>query len=520
LSGESDLGRSTLTSMLVMGCTLLSRMLGFVRLIFFTTFFSAASADVINLAFSIPNNLRKLLAEGALSSAFIPVLSESLVRAPDGSEARPLVSSIINFQILIIAPICILGVIFSDSVVRLLADFDNPEQIEAASRLFKLVVNYLLLISVSAVLMGVLNAHRKFVVPAIAPILFSVAVILAITFLRGTFDVYAMALGVLCGGAAQIAVQYPLFHRLGYRFRFRTYFGNTEFKKIMVRWLPILATSSVFVVTQQIAIKFASGIEEGSITAVSIALTFFQLPFGIFSASITNVLFPRMSSQAARKDFSGLVDSMRYGIRFLTAVLVPSGVFLCLMATQLISVGFLKGEFSMANVLLASPVLVYYSVGLLSVGMFTFLQRAFYSLGEYRVPFAIAVVVATVDIILSLWLKETRLRTGGIALANSIAFSLGTVLLLAVMRKRLGPLGGRKILITAIKVALSSTSAAAALLLFNRYIGHWWEAGRTVTGFLLIFAAAGIFSVIILGAFKISRVEMLDVLKTRIRRQS
>ncbi len=501
-----------------MGCTLLSRILGFVRLIFFTTFFSTANADIINLAFSIPNNLRKLLAEGALSSAFIPVLSANLIEAPDGSKARVLVSSIVNFQMLLIVPLCLIGVLFSDTVVQILADFEDPGHIETASQLFKLVINYLPLISISAVMMGVLNTHRKFVVPAVTPLLFSAAVILAITFLRGSLDVYAMALGVLCGGAAQIAFQYPLFHRLGYRFRFRSDFKNREFRRIMVRWLPMLATSSVFVITQQIAIKFASGLEEGSITAVSIALTFFQLPFGIFSASITNVLFPRMSSQAAVRDFSGLTDSLRYGIRFLIAALTPSAAFLCLMSTQLISIGFMKGEFTVAQVMLASPVLVYYGVGLLSVGVFTFLQRGLYSLGEYRNPFIVALIVAGLDIVLSLWLKETVLRTGGIALAHSISFSCGAILLAGCLRRKLGRLGGAQVGRTMGKVAVSTLLGAAALLLFNQFLGSWWDSGRSATGFVLVIAAASVFSLGVLGGYRITRVEMLEDLKVRIRR--
>jgi putative peptidoglycan lipid II flippase len=518
LTKEPDIGKNTLTSIIVMGCTLASRVLGFVRLIVVTTFFGQAKADVINLAFSVPNNLRKLLAEGALSSAFIPVLSSNLVQSPDGSRARRLVSSIVTFQILVILPLCILSIIFSDGIIRVLAEFRDPDQLRAASRLFRLVINYLLLISISAVLMGVLNAHRRFVVPAFAPILFSVSVIVAISLLNGTLDIYAMAVGVLAGGVAQILFQYPLYRSLGYRFRLVLDRRNPEFRKIMRQWLPILATSSVFTITQQVAFRFASGLEGGSVTAVSIALVFFQLPFGIFSASITNVLFPRMSSQAARNDTTGLIESMQYGLRFLSAALVPSGLFLCFMSTQLISVGFLRGAFTQENVDLAGPVLVYYGIGLLSVGAFSFLQRVLYSLNEYRIPFGVASVVAAADIALSLWLKETILKTGGIALANSISFTFGTILLLAVIRRKIGPMRGRSVAVTLLKVSAAGIPGVLILVGFRYIFGPWWEAGRTLTGFLMIFAVAALFSLVVLGGYRVMKVQMLQDITARIKK--
>ncbi len=517
---ETEIGKSAFTSVLVMGCTLLSRILGFVRIIVITTFFSKEKADIINLAFSVPNNLRKLLAEGALSSAFIPVLSGNLVHNPDGSTAKPLVRSILTLQVLIIVPLCLLCIIFSDFLVaKVLSELKSPEQLEAASRLFSWTIAYLLLISISAVMMGVLNTHRYFVVPAITPLLFSIAVIACVTYLRNRLDIYAMAAGVLSGGFAQIAFQYPLFHKLGYRIRLRFRFADRDFKRIVRQWLPILATSSVFTVTQIIAIRFASGLEAGSVTAVSIALVFFQLPFGIFSASIINVLYPRMSSQAARNDLPGLTESIQYGLRFMIAALVPSAVFLCTMSTQLISVGFLKGEFTYGNVMLASPVLVYYSLGLVSVGFFTFLQRVCYALDEYKIPFFIAIILAVVDVALSLRLKETFLRAGGIALANSISFTIGSILLLILVRKKLQDIQGLRVLLTIGKVALSSIPGAIFIVVFNRVLDHWWGGGRTLYGFLLVFLAAGIFSALVMGGYYLTRVEMLKDLTARFRRR-
>jgi putative peptidoglycan lipid II flippase len=192
-------------------CTFVSRLLGFVRTAVITAIYGASgTADVINLTFAVPNNLRKLLAEGALSSAFIPVLSETLVTEKDKAVPRKLVRNIITFQLLILVPLCVLSMAFARPlIVFILTRFTDPEQIELAVRLFRWFINYLLLISVSAAMMGILNSHGRFFLPAFTPILFSVAVISFILGLEKEIGVLAIAIGVIVGGIAQIAVQYP-----------------------------------------------------------------------------------------------------------------------------------------------------------------------------------------------------------------------------------------------------------------------------------------------------------------------
>ena len=511
------LKKSTLSAFVVMTCTFVSRLLGFVRIAVITGFFGAGGkADILNLTFSIPNNFRKLLAEGALSAAFIPVLSASLVNNPDGESPKRIVRNILTFQLIILIPVCILSIIFAEPLVRyVLAEFKDPAQIALSGALFRWFINYLLLISVSALLMGVLNSHSRFFIPAVTPILFSIAVISSIVFLSGRLDVYSMAIGVLAGGILQIVFQYPLFRKLGYRIRIDSNFRNPEFKKIMRQWLPVLATSSIFVITQQIALRFASGLEDGSVTAVTIALTFYQLPFGIFSASVTTVLFPRMSRQAAGKDTDGLRDSFQYGLRFLLVFLVPSAIFLCLFNKELISVAFQRELFSPGDTLLTSRILYFYAIGLFSVGAFTFVQRFFYSLQLYRIPFFTAVGLSIADIVLSLWLKETELRAAGIALANSVSFSGGLVALILLSRSKLGNLMGKVIFKTTLKVCISNIAAICVSIGFLKLTGEWWLEGSSIRTILLLSAGVLIYAAVTLLFYRLLGIEMLRALKIR-----
>ncbi len=512
-SDTSNTG-STLSTFLVMICTLVSRLLGFLRIAVITAVFGATGkADIINLTFSIPNNFRKLLAEGALSSAFIPVLSASIHNDGSLETSRKIVQNIITFQLFILIPFCLLSIIFSDTLVsRVFSEFSDPEQIDLASSLFSWFILYLLFVSISAAMMGVINSHNKFFIPAVTPTLFSISLIAAILLLHPYLDVYAMVIGVLVGGVAQIAFQYPQFRRLGYGFRLNAAFNNPEFKNIMRRWLPVLATSSIFTITQTIAFRFATGLEDGSTSALTNALVFYQLPYGLFSASVTTVLFPRMSKQAAAQNMEGLNDSLQYGLRFLLILLVPSALVLSLNGREIIAVAIQRGQFTADNTVMTAEVLTGYCYGLYSVGAYNFTQRFFYSLGNYRTPLAISFFVALLDIGFSLWLKETPLRVAGLSIANSISFTAGLVFLLLSAKRLTGSLHMKRLLLTLGKIIVSLIPVYLFNRIFIAITGTWWVQGSTMInlGRLLIFIAVDLG--VILGLYRLFRVEMFSVL--------
>jgi len=509
---------NTRSTLIVMVCTFVSRLLGFVRTAVTTAIYGASgTADVINLTFAVPNNLRKLLAEGALSSAFIPVLSETLVTEKDPSIARKLVRNIISFQLLILVPLCILSILWARPlIVFVLTQFTDPEQIDLSVALFRWFINYLILISVSAAMMGILNSHGKFFLPAFTPILFSVSVIGFILGFRQELGVYAMAVGVIVGGIAQIAFQYPLYRKLGYDFLPSFSFNTERFKRIIKQWLPLVATSSIFIITEQVSFRFASGLEEGSASAISNALVFWQLPFGIFSASITTVLFPQMSRQAALKDTDGLRNSIQYGLNFLLVLLVPSAVVLSFFGKEIISVAYQRGMFTMKNTAMTAQVMAGYCVGLYCVGGFNFLQRYFYAKHNFRTPFYASIVLGVIDIFLSYLLIRTPLGVIGISLANSISFTVGFFILLYETWRSLGNIYGKKILLTLVKVTVSMVPLIIFFVVFKRITGPFWMEGSSFKNFGLL-AIGGIAAVLItLAMYAIMRIEILSsILKWR-----
>ena len=490
-----------------MTSTAVSRILGFVRIAVVGAIFGASGeADVLNLVFNIPNNLRKLLAEGALSSAFVPVMSQCAADPERHRTGRILFRNLLALQLLILVPLLTAAVFKSSIVVNTILDFTDPEKQELAARLFSPLIQYVLLISIAAVLMGTLHAHSRFLVPSLAPLLFSVAVISAILLLHRRIGIYSMVWGVLIGGILQILVQVPQTRRLGYRFFGALSFRQAEFRSILRRWGPVVSTSAVFTINQQIALFFASGLADGSGSAMTNALTFWQLPFGIFGASITTVLFPRMSREAHRGATKALSATVTGGIVSLALLLIPSGAGLLVLGEEIVAVALQRGAFLTVHTVLTAQVLGAYAVGLFSVAAFTFFQRAFYASGDYRTPLITATITVIVDVFLSLYLKETYLGVAGLAWANTIAFTLGLVIFMFRFSVRTTGMFRIKPVISGVAAALSGAAAGIAGTVPGQYIlsrtGHheWWIGGSSWQGlgFLLVLTVPAIAAILLI----------------------
>ncbi|MDC7220387.1 MAG: murein biosynthesis integral membrane protein MurJ [Spirochaetales bacterium] len=515
---ESTKRESTLATYIVMACTLASRLLGFVREALINHFFGAgSSADVLRAIFNFPNNMRKLLAEGALSSAFIPELSRQLVEDESGKKAKSLTASILGLLLLITIPLTLLFIIFPGAAVNILTDFKDPAQTELGTRLMPLLISYIFFVSISALLMGVLNSHKRFFVPAITPVFFSISVISSVLLFHDRLGIFSMAMGVIGGGIGQILIQIPSFRKLGYSLKPSLSFKSEEFRRVMVSWGPILLTSSIFSVNQIIAQRFASMLEVGSISAMNNAIIFWQLPFGLFVNSLLTVIYPKMSRQVAAGDMDGLGESLIYGWRGLMAMLLPSAAVFMTIGAPIIAVAMQRGEFTSHNTLMAAEVLFAYSTGLLFVGAYNFSQRAFYALGDYKTPIKVSLVLVAVDILFSvLFLFVWKVGVSGLAYANTIAYFAGLFIYFFVIQKRVTLSGGRKLLITLGKVFAALAAGLLWLWFMNRLWGNeWWTGGYSFRALgILMFYGLG-YVVVVLGAYHLLKVEFLSIMRRK-----
>ena len=493
--------------------TLSSRLLGFVRIGIIAAIFGASgSADVLNLVFNIPNNLRKLLAEGALSAAFVP----SLVRAREVSTkaAGNLVREIVGFQIVALLPFLLVALFAPQWVTNLILDFSEPERRLLAAELFRYLAHYVLLVSIAAVAMATLNAEGRFALPGAAPLLFSVAMIGSILVSADHLGIFSVAVGVVLGGLLQIVVQVPSLRRLGYRLMPSFHFRDPAFRVTIRAWVPIVATSSAFAINQQVALYFASGLADGSGSALTNAIVFWQLPLGVLSASVTTVVFPALSRAAARSDEAETARLLQGSAYALVLLLVPAGVGLAVLSREIIAVGLQRGAFELKDTLLAARVLRFYGPGLVSVGLFTLAQRAQFAKGNTRGPVFVATATVAVDIALSLWLKDTELGVAGLALAGSCAYSLGSIVLLRQARV---PAIWRRIAVGFAQAGLATGAAVAAVAVLRRlyaYIGiapNWWAAGSTLTSLALLLVAAIVALTTIVIVYRVIGVRMRTI---------
>ncbi|OQX29829.1 MAG: murein biosynthesis integral membrane protein MurJ [Spirochaeta sp. LUC14_002_19_P3] len=510
--------KSAVLTMMVMGCTLISRILGFVRTAVIGALFGAGGvADVINLVFSIPNNLRKLLAEGALSTAFIPELSKQLVDDPSRKSAIQLVKSILGLQLIIILPILAVSTFYSAQAVKIFENFADPAKNELSAVLFRWTMPYLLFISINAIMMAVHNTHGRFFIPAVTPIVFSLCVIGSLVVGNAAWGAKAIAYGVLAGGLAQVLVQYPSYRKLRYRLIPSLNFSNDSFKGVMGKWAPMLLTSSLFAVNTQIAMLLASFLPDKSASAISYAIVFYQLPFGIFSASITTVLYPKMSRQAVYKETDSLKSSLGFGYRNLWALLIPSAMVMMVLGEPIIAVAFQRGAFSRPDTILTARVLFAYSIGMPFVGLFNLTQRAFYALGEVRKPFICALLTVAADIILSLvFIFSFGGDSESLAWANSLAFIFGAVLQYLLIRHAVGfSLIGTTGL-TFLKTLAANAIGLLAIHGAFRIMGtQWWHGGSSWTALFTLITVFLTSALIILGMYILMRVEVVSILFKR-----
>lgn len=486
-------------------CTMISRILGYVKIFFISYFFGATgSADVLNAAFTVPNNLRKLTAEGALSNSFIPVLAGSIANKDDHAVTRKIVRNIMALQMLILIPICIVSIIYADFLAKkVFFSFADPALQELAVSLLRWFISYILLVSISAVLLAVLNAHNYFTIPALTPILFSISVILSLVCLHKQMGVYSMVLGVLVGGLLQVLFQCPIFKKLGYDFKLSFDFRNDKFKRIIINCLPVFFTSCIFAINQQIAMRFASGLETGSSSAISYAVVFWNLPQGVFAASITTVLFPQMSKEGATGKFKELSDTFTSGIISLMGLLIPASVVMYLLGYDIISIGLQRGSFTVSDTAMTGFVLQGYVCGLLGACIFNFILRYHYSLNSYKKPFCFALLCGAIDVCLSFYLKETPLRVAGLAWANTIAFTICSCLMIADIRLHSKYLSIIRILKDLIRILPAVAAGTVPLLIYIHFCGTWWQGGVSLDYLAVFMVTCAVFAVVVLALYKV-----------------
>jgi len=451
--------------------TLCSRIFGFVRDAVIAWFFGAGfSSDAFIAAFRIPNLLRRLFAEGALSSAFIPVFTEYVVNN-DQDEAFNLARSAFRMLSVILIIVTVGGILLSPWIVRLIAPGFDPEKMTLTVTLTRLMFPYFFCIGLVALCMGVLNVLGHFAAPAFAPVLLNLAIIGSVFFISPimTTPIIGLALGVLVGGVLQLALQLPVLVRKGFRFWETASLMHPALKKVGIAIVPIILGGAVYQINIVAGTLLGSLLSEGSVTYLYFADRLVQFPLGIFAIAASTALLPSLSRQAAARDFEELKSTFAHALKMVFFISMPAMVGLIVLKEPVVALLFERGEFDATATQLTAHAVLYYSLGLWAFSAVRIVTATFFALQDTRTPVLMAVISIIANIILGVILMKP-LAHGGLALATSLASILNLGLLVQALRAKLGSLGWRNIAHSAGRSLLSSTGMGFVV----------WAAARTL----------------------------------------
>ncbi|MEE9554580.1 MAG: murein biosynthesis integral membrane protein MurJ, partial [candidate division Zixibacteria bacterium] len=411
--------------------TVISRILGLLREASFAAVFGAGGGmDSFVAAFRIPNLLRDLFAEGALSAAYVPVFTEKL-KKEGAQKAFALASSIFSIILVILGVIVILGVVAAPYFVHYyVSGFDDPGRVDLTITLTKIMFPFIILVAFAAVSMGTLNSLGRFGVPALAPAIFNIVMIGSALLLTRYFDppILALGVGAVAGGAGQFLIQIPQLLKTGFRFRFRLDFKNEAVVRIFKLMLPAALGVAAWQVNVVVATVIASYLEVGSISNLYYALRLAHFPLGVFGVALAAVSLPEISALVVSDDIRGAGEAQRYSSKMVIFLLLPSAAYL-LGATEAVAAAvYQRGNFDWSNTLEVATALRAYAIGLVFFGLVRVTAQVFYAFKDTVTPVKASFAAVAANIIFSLLLMKP-LGFAGLALATSLSAVLNFTIL-------------------------------------------------------------------------------------------
>jgi len=480
----------------VSAAVFLSRITGLVREMIMARLFGAGEAyDAFLLGFRIPNLTRDLFAEGALSSAFVPVFTQYLT-TKGKREAAELSSLVATALVLVVGGICVLGVIFSPQLVWLLASgFARVAgKFELAVTLTRIMFPFLLLVALAAQAMGILNALNQFGIPALSSTCFnigSVAFGLGFGYTVGRWMgmslVMSMAWGVVFGGAAQWLFQVPSLYRAGIDYRPRISFSHPGLRNILGLMGPAILGNAAVQINVLVNTNFASSITDasghvinGPVSWLSYAFRFMQLPLGLFGVSIGAATLPSISRSAAQQRMDEFRSTLSRSLGMVLLLTIPSSVGLAVLGPSMIGAVYQWGRFRASDTHQTAMALACYAVGLAGYAAIKVLAPAFYALNDARTPMIVSLVSILVNLAAaSSMVKLAGLGHLGLALSTSTVALFSSVALFLLLRKRTQGLNGRALAGSLARI-LSASAAMACVCYFSSKGVHHWLGARKI----------------------------------------
>lgn len=487
---------------IITSITLVSRILGYIRDQRITFLLGTLPAsDAYTVAYRIPNLLRRLVAEGAMTASFIPVFAHLLK-----SEGREKVWEFANkffwTMALVLTGLAVLGVVFSPLFIDLVASgFRGKPTYELTIYLNRIIFPYVFFIGLAAVASAVLNSFHSFAVPAATPISLNLSII-TLSFFAFRFEepAVALAIGVVIGGILQLVIQIPQLLKHGMTFHFGISFTHPSIRKVARLMLPVFFGVGVAQLGLIIDTQFASYLFAGAQASLYVADRVMELILGGYAISVATVILPMLSQQAAGNQIDDMRRTLTFSMRIVSFIAIPSTVGLIVLRRPIIEVLFQHGKFNAQSTAITAPPLMFFAFGLCAFALIKVVVPAFYSLHDTKTPVKIAALALSFNLISNFLVSRPEhvegtlgyifgffaaiatlfhipsLQNGGLALSTSLAAYINLSILIYVFQKRHGRVVTREVLISVFKAGLSSLAMGIVCWYMIRIPG--WYANQ------------------------------------------
>ncbi len=480
---------------------MVSRILGLIREILFNALFGTASMGIFIVAFRIPNLLRDLFAEGALSTAFITVFSQKIEKEGENS-AWGLAAKMLTLTIVFMSTVTILGVIFSRPLIGLLAGGFLPEHREMTILLTQIMFPFILMVSLAALVMGMLNSRNVFGVPAMASSFFNIGSIAGGLLIGWWIDpafgqkaLIGLAAGTLIGGLLQLVTQLPSLRRVGFVFRPDFRWNDPGIRRILVLMIPSVIAASAVQINVMVNTSFATHLGSEAVTWLNSAFRLMQLPLGIFGVAVATITLPVVSRIAAQTDRADFGPTLGKALRLAVFLTLPSAVGLYFLAQPIISLIYERMAFTAADSLQTGSALQFYAMGLVAYSWVKVLSPAFYAIDKKWTPMFVSFVSIALNFGLNtLFIFHLGFGHKGLALSTSVSAAVNFLVLYVLMSRHVPAMHTARLVGSFLRCALGAAVLGAVCWLGVAH-GQSWLASpvlwRKIAGLGAVIAAAG-----------------------------
>lgn len=468
--------------------TLGSKIIGFIReMLIAAKFGSGTETDTLFIALTAITLITMFFTQ-AMNTTLIPILSE-VERNKGSEEKKTFTNNLLNLMVIISLLIVVAGWAFAPVIIRLLAHGFEERQFDQTLLLFRIGLPALFFANIAGVFRGYLQSEMKFTESAVAEFPINFVYIFFLVFFAEFFGRQGLMLASIVAVGSQILIQIPVLRKLNFRYNFVVNTNDPHIKKMLPLVMPILISVAVSDINKIVDRSLASTLASGSISALNYANIFKGLTTGIFSTAIVTVLFPLLSKKADKDNLNEFKLILRYGFNTILLIMIPASVAMIVLAEPIIKAAFERGAFDKVATNMTASALIFYSAGIAGMGLKSFLNRVYYSLQDTKTPMYNGFIAIGLNIVLNLILIQF-MDHRGLALATSISAIIGSLLLLIGLKRKIGPLGMKCMLITGIKVLISSViMGLVTLQVYRHFSSIFFES--TINDLIVLLFSSG-----------------------------